>query len=185
MTANGAAVSGGTLVLGGARSGKSRFAEKLALKSGLNRLYVATSPIIDEEMRDRVALHKAQRGDHWRTVEEEFDLVGVLTCEANAETVVLIDCLTLWLNNLVYRKKNVAEETAALCHALMHLKGPCVLVSNETGMGIVPENKLARSFRDDQGRLNQDIAAVCRQVVFIAAGLPLLMKPNQQPDITL
>ncbi|WP_417689739.1 bifunctional adenosylcobinamide kinase/adenosylcobinamide-phosphate guanylyltransferase [Roseibium sp.] len=185
MTSTEPVAGGATLVFGGARSGKSRFAEDLALKSGLKRLYVATSPIIDEEMRDRVALHKRQRGDHWRTLEEEVDLAGVLSCEAAPDTVILIDCLTLWLNNLIYRELDVAEHGHALCQSLAHLKGPCIFVSNETGMGIVPENRLARSFRDLQGKLNQDMAAVCRQVVFVAAGLPLLLKPRQQPDISL
>ncbi|MBD8875704.1 bifunctional adenosylcobinamide kinase/adenosylcobinamide-phosphate guanylyltransferase [Roseibium polysiphoniae] len=183
------AVPGGaataTLVFGGARSGKSRFAEDLAVKSGLNRLYVATSPIIDAEMHERVAQHRAQRGEHWRTLEEELDLAGVLDCEAGPETVILIDCLTLWLNNLIYRERDVATETARLAEALRHLKGPCVLVSNEVGMGIVPDNPLARSFRDLQGRLNQDIAAVVRQVIFVAAGLPLILKPSSHADIKI
>ncbi len=174
-----------TLVLGGARSGKSAFAEKLAFDSGLKRLYVATSPVIDDEMHSRVNLHKQRRGDHWRTVEEEIDLPGVLACESAGDTVILIDCLTLWLNNLMYRELDVTEAAQALCHALEHLKGPCVLVSNEVGMGIVPENRLSRSFRDAQGRLNQDIAAVARQVIFVAAGLPLVMKPSNQPDLTI
>ncbi len=175
----------GTLVLGGARSGKSRFAEELVFNSGLERLYVATSPVIDEEMKDRVALHKAQRGQHWRTLEEELDLVGVLECEAEPGKVLLVDCLTLWLNNLIYRERSVAEETAALCEAVRHLGSPCVFVSNEIGMGLVPDNRLSRDFRDAQGRLNQDMANVCGKVVFVAGGLPLLLKPNQQPEISI
>ena len=173
------------LVLGGARSGKSRFAETLALNSGLSRLYVATSPIIDEETRDRVALHKAQRGGGWRTLEEEMDVAGVLDCEAGPERVILVDCLTLWLNNLFFRTLDVAAETERLCHAVSHLKGPAIFVSNEIGLGLVPETKLSRDFRDAQGRINQAMAEACKSVVFVAAGLPLTLKPSSQPDVTL
>lgn len=173
------------LILGGARSGKSRFAEELAINSGLRRVYVATSPVIDTEMDERIALHRAQRGNDWRTIEEELDLVGVLTREAAPDTVILVDCLTLWLNNLLYRERDVALEARRLAEALESIKGPCVLVSNEVGMGIVPENALARSFRDAQGRLNQDIAAVAQKVIFVAAGLPLVLKPSSHPDIKI
>lgn len=173
------------LVLGGARSGKSRYAESLALKSGLSRLYVATSPIIDAETRDRVALHKAQRGAGWRTVEEETDVAGVLECEAGPERIILVDCLTLWLNNLFFKNLDAAAETGRLCHAVSRLKGPAIFVSNEIGLGLVPESKLSRDFRDAQGRINQAMAEACQSVVFVAAGLPLTLKPSSQPDVIL
>lgn len=174
-----------TLVLGGARSGKSRFAEDLAGRSGLRKIYLATGAAHDDEMADRIQAHRQQRGDNWTTIEEQFDIAGVLQAECREGTVVLVDCLTLWLSNLMFADKDIAQETAALCEALVTLHGPAVFVSNEVGMGIVPENRLSRSFRDAQGRLNQDIARVAGKVVFVAAGLPLLMKPTTQSEITL
>lgn len=174
-----------TLVLGGARSGKSRLAEKLAHETGLRKIYVATGAAHDDEMASRIAAHKDQRGPSWHTVEEQLDLVSVLQGECGADRVVLVDCLTLWLSNLMFADKDVVAETAQLRSVLKDLRGPCVFVSNEVGMGIVPENRLSRSFRDAQGRLNQDMAQECHQVVFVAAGLPLLLKPNSQPDIKL
>jgi len=174
-----------TLVLGGARSGKSRFAEALAEKSGLEKIYVATGAAFDQEMAERIRAHRRQRGSSWLTIEEQLDLKGVLLRECLPGRAVLVDCLTLWLSNLIFANRNTDTETAGLCEALADLKGPCVFVSNEVGMGIVPENALSRSFRDAQGRLNQTMAQVCSQVVFVAAGQPMLMKPNSQPDIRL
>ncbi len=173
------------LVLGGTRSGKSRFAEGLAARSGLQKIYVATGAAFDAEMADRIAAHQRQRGDGWQTIEEQFDLPGVLSRECRAGRVVLVDCLTLWLSNLTFAEKDVAAETAKLCEAVRALSSACILVSNEVGMGIVPDNRLSRSFRDAQGRLNQDIAEACGQVIFVAAGLPLLIKPNPHTDISL
>lgn len=175
----------GTLVLGGARSGKSRFAEDLVVRSGLARVYIATGTAFDSEMEKRIAAHRTQRGTGWRTVEEQTDLAGVLAREANPGSVLLVDCLTLWLNNLMMAEKDLTAESARLCEAVSALAGPCLFVSNEVGMGIVPDNRLSREFRDAQGRLNQDMAAVCGKVVFVAAGQPFLLKPNQQPEITL
>lgn len=174
-----------TLVFGGARSGKSRFAEELCLRSGIERVYLATSVPFDAEMTARVETHKQQRGGGWTTIEEHLDIAGALETHADPGCVILIDCLTVWLNNLLYEEKDVAAETKRLAKLVPHLKGPCVFVSNEVGHGIVPENRLARTFRDMQGRLNQDIAAVCTQVVFVAAGQPLLLKPRKEPEITL
>lgn len=174
-----------SLVLGGARSGKSRFAEHLAEKFGLERVYVATGAAFDGEMASRIALHKEQRGDGWTTIEEQLDLCGVLARECAPQRVVLVDCLTLWLSNLLFAERDLDAETAALSRVVRELAGPCVFVSNEVGMGIVPENRLSRSFRDAQGRLNQAMANACDQVVFVAAGLPLLLKPNSQPELTL
>jgi adenosylcobinamide kinase/adenosylcobinamide-phosphate guanylyltransferase len=173
------------LVLGGARSGKSRFAERLVEETGLRKLYIATGAAFDAEMSERIALHKDRRGDSWRTIEEQRDLAGILAAESRPDRVILVDCLTLWLSNLLFADKDLATETAGLCKSLAGLSGPVVFVSNEVGMGIVPENRLSRSFRDAQGRLNQDMAEVCSWVVFVAAGLPILLKPTSQPDIRL
>ncbi len=176
---------GATLVLGGARSGKSRLAERLAERSGLQKIYVATGTAFDAEMTERIAAHRRQRGTSWTTIEEQLALTDVLLRECRPDRVVLIDCLTLWLSNLLFADKDIPSETAKLCEALSGLRGPCIFVSNEVGMGIVPENRLSRSFRDAQGRLNQDMAQVCSQVVFVAAGLPMLLKPTTQPEIQL
>ncbi|GAA0770308.1 bifunctional adenosylcobinamide kinase/adenosylcobinamide-phosphate guanylyltransferase [Roseibium denhamense] len=172
-----------TLVFGGARSGKSTFAEHLAVKSGLEKVYVATGAAFDTEMADRIAMHKDQRGPAWVTIEEQLDIAGVLAREVQPERIILLDCLTLWLSNLMFAGKDIAQETARLIEAVRSLQSPCIFVSNEVGMGIVPENRLSRSFRDEQGRLNQTMAECCDQVVFVAAGQPLLLKPNHQPDI--
>lgn len=174
-----------TLVFGGARSGKSTFAETLAVNSGLEKVYIATGAAHDDEMADRILRHKDQRGPSWNTIEEQLDLAGVLKREASSGRVLLVDCLTLWLSNLMFAGKDMAAETRQLTEAARSLGGPCIFVSNEVGMGIVPENRLSRSFRDAQGRLNQDMASVCGQVVFVAAGQPLLLKPSHQPDIGL
>lgn len=173
------------LVFGGARSGKSRFAEKLAGDTGLPKIYVATGAAHDGEMAERIAAHRAQRGPSWETVEEQIDLSGVLARECRPDRVVLVDCLTLWLSNILFADRDLSLETERLCATVSRLDGPCILVSNEVGMGIVPENRLSRSFRDAQGRLNQAMAGVCRKVVLVAAGLPLVMKPTSQPDISL
>lgn len=165
-----------TLVLGGARSGKSRFAEQLARESGLVRVYLATATAGDDEMRARIAHHRAQRGEDWRTVEEPLALVDVLTREAGEGRVVLVDCLTLWLSNLMHASRDVEAETKALAEWLRDTRHPVLLVSNEVGLGLVPETPLGRDFRDAQGRLNQAIAAAVPNVAFVAAGLPLWLK---------
>ena len=165
-----------TLVLGGARSGKSRFAEQLACESGLGRVYLATATAGDGEMRARIAHHRAQRGDGWRTVEEPLTLVDTLSREAGEGRVVLVDCLTLWLSNLMHASRDVEAETKALAEWLRGTRHPVLLVSNEVGLGLVPETPLGRDFRDAQGRLNQAIAAAVPNVAFVAAGLPLWLK---------
>ncbi len=165
-----------TLVLGGARSGKSRFAERLACESGLARVYLATATAGDDEMRARIAHHRAQRGDGWRTVEEPLALTDALTREAGEGRVVLVDCLTLWLSNLMHAVRDIEAETRALAEWLRGTRHPVLLVSNEVGLGLVPETPLGRDFRDAQGRLNQAIAAVVPEVAFVAAGLPLWLK---------
>lgn len=163
-------------VLGGARSGKSSFAERLAAESGLARHYVATGRAWDAEMADRIAHHKVQRGDAWTTHEVPVDLVATLRSVDHPGNVVLVDCLTLWLTNLMMEEHALAPEFAALADHLGQAKATLILVSNEVGLGIVPENRMARDFRDHAGRLHQSIAAKARDVYFVAAGLPLKMK---------
>jgi adenosylcobinamide kinase/adenosylcobinamide-phosphate guanylyltransferase len=165
-----------TLILGGARSGKSRFAENLVVASDLDRHYIATGRAWDAEMRDRIDQHKADRGDLWTTHEEPLDLVGKLA-EIDAERrTILVDCLTLWVTNLMMEERDMAAEFAALAAWLPNAKARVVIVSNEVGLGIVPENRMARDFRDHAGRLHQLIAAAAADVYFLAAGLPLKMK---------
>jgi adenosylcobinamide kinase/adenosylcobinamide-phosphate guanylyltransferase len=165
-----------TLVLGGARSGKSAFAEKLIGDSGLARVYLATATAGDEEMKARIAHHRAQRGEGWTTIEEPLALVDALTREATHGRAVLVDCLTLWLSNLMFAQRDPEIEARRLTRFLGVAKYPIVFVSNEVGLGLVPETPLGRAFRDAQGRLNQIVAAVVPQVAFIAAGLPLWLK---------
>jgi adenosylcobinamide kinase / adenosylcobinamide-phosphate guanylyltransferase len=165
-----------TLVLGGARSGKSRYAESLVETAARAGLYLATAEARDDEMRERIRRHRARRGAHWSTIEEPLALGERLRREANAERPIVVDCLTLWLANLLEAARDVERESAALLEALAAPAGPIVLVANEVGLGIVPENALARRFRDDAGRLNQAIAARVDRVVFVAAGLPLVLK---------
>lgn len=168
-----------TLVLGGARSGKSGYAERLARESGLQLVYVATAQAFDDEMAARIARHRAERADHgWRTVEEPIGLAAVIAREARPDAVLLVDCLTLWLSNLMLGERDIAAMQAALLGILRGARGPVILVSNEVGMGLVPETPLGRAFRDAQGRLNQGVAALVPQVVFIAAGLPLVLKKH-------
>jgi adenosylcobinamide kinase/adenosylcobinamide-phosphate guanylyltransferase len=174
-TAAVATLAHSTLVLGGARSGKSAHAERLVEAAG-GGTYLATAEALDREMAERVAHHRARRGDLWRTVEEPLDLVGALQASAVAGRPVLVDCLTLWVSNLMFAERDLETETARLVAALPGLAGPVVLVSNEVGLGIVPDNALARRFRDAAGRLNQAVAAQCDRVLFIAAGLPLVLK---------
>ncbi|WP_137130123.1 bifunctional adenosylcobinamide kinase/adenosylcobinamide-phosphate guanylyltransferase [Rhizobium sp. FY34] len=165
-----------TFVLGGARSGKSRFSENLCLETGLERHYVATGQIWDTEMADRIALHRTQRGEGWVTHEEPVDLVGTLAAIDRPDRVVLVDCLTLWVTNLMMAERDVADACADLVASLSICKAQVIFVSNEVGLGIVPDNKMARTFRDHAGRLHQNLAASADRVYFIAAGLPLTLK---------
>lgn len=164
-----------TLVLGGARSGKSAFAEALVARAD-TPVYLATAEAGDREMAERIRLHQARRGQRWTTVEEPLDLAGRLAGWAAPGRAVLVDCLTLWLSNLIGAGRDPGPAGAALVRALPELGGPVVFVANEVGLGIVPDNALARAFRDAAGRLNQDVAAVADRVVFVAAGLPLNLK---------
>jgi adenosyl cobinamide kinase/adenosyl cobinamide phosphate guanylyltransferase len=164
-----------TLVLGGARSGKSRFAESL-LSGATPRIYLATAEARDEEMRTRILDHRARRGQDWHTIEAPLDIATPIAQAGH--DAVLVDCLTLWLSNLMAARLSIEEATAGLCQALGEVQAPIVLVSNEVGLGIVPDNAQAREFRDHAGRLNQTIAAAAARVFFIAAGLPLTLKDN-------
>ena len=172
----GPAVPAIDFVLGGARSGKTRLALSRAEASGLVPVYVATATADDAEMAARVAAHRAERGLGWTTLEEPLDLAAALARSAAPDRILVVDCLTLWLSNLMFAERDVEAETVALVEALRQLAGPTILVSNEVGLGIVPDNALARRFRDQQGRLNQVVAAAADRVTFVAAGLALVMK---------
>jgi adenosylcobinamide kinase / adenosylcobinamide-phosphate guanylyltransferase len=165
-----------TLVLGGARSGKSRYAEALVAGAGGRALYLATAEAGDEEMAERIRRHRARRGPLWETREEPLLLAETLGRESRADRPILVDCLTLWLANLLGAGRAPEREIDTLVTALPGLPGPVVFVANEVGLGIVPENALARRFRDHAGFLNQAIAARAERVVFLAAGLPLALK---------
>jgi adenosylcobinamide kinase/adenosylcobinamide-phosphate guanylyltransferase len=164
-----------TLVLGGARSGKSVCAERHLTTVPGPWAYVATAEPLDDEMRQRIAAHKARRGDGWLEYETPIALAATLANEA-ARQPTLVDCLTLWLSNIMLAGSNISDETDSLIDALSKRSAPCILVSNEVGLGIVPDNALARAFRDEAGRLNQRIAAVADRVIFVAAGLPITLK---------
>jgi adenosylcobinamide kinase/adenosylcobinamide-phosphate guanylyltransferase len=168
-----------TLVLGGARSGKSRFAEALVAGHAGAHVYLATAEAGDAEMAERIRRHRARRGAGWTTIEEPLDLPRALASAAQGNAAVLVDCLTLWLSNLMAAGRDIERETQALVEVLPRLAGPAVLVSNEVGLGIVPDNALARAFRDHAGLLHQSIAAAADRVYVIAAGLPLLLKKEQ------
>jgi adenosylcobinamide kinase / adenosylcobinamide-phosphate guanylyltransferase len=165
-----------TLVLGGARSGKSRHAESLiAASSPPPWVYIATAQALDGEMAERIAHHRARRGDGWQTMEAPHDLAGAVDA-APPDAALLVDCLTLWLTNRMLAEADIEADTTALEKALARRRRPTVLVSNEVGSGIVPDNALARRFADLQGRLNQRIAARAERVVLVVAGLPLIVK---------
>lgn len=163
-----------TLVLGGARSGKSRYAESLVTALPAPWIYVATAEARDAEMAERIAAHQTRRGAGWRTLETPRDVVGALT--AHGTTPLLVDCLTLWLANALLASADVDAEIERLEAALEQASAPLVLVANEVGFGIVPDNALGRRFRDLQGLLNQRIAARADRVVLVVAGLPLTIK---------
>lgn len=163
-----------TLVLGGARSGKSAYAESLF--GDRPALYLATGQALDGEMAERIDHHRRRRGPGWSTLEEPLDLPESLDNVMRPERPVLVDCLTMWLSNLMLAGRDVDRAVERLCEVLAAPAGPVVLVSNEVGLGLVPESRIGREFRDHQGRVNQRVAAICRRVVFVAAGLPLILK---------
>lgn len=164
-----------TLVLGGAASGKSQFAEDICLRSGRSKIYVATTQVFDDEMADKVAKHLAQRGDNWTTIEAPIDVAQALSSAALTD-VVLLDCATLWLTNVILGEYDLETETRRLMTAITSCAAPIIVVSNEVGQGIVPDNALSRKFRNAQGQLNQTIAAQADIVVAVMAGLPLPLK---------
>lgn len=177
-----------TLILGGARSGKSRFAETQARQCGLPVYYIATAEAGDEEMAARIARHKAERSTHWTTIEAPLNFTAAIT--NNPDTCILVDCLTLWLSNWLCRNDPPGFQTAR--HDLMECLATCketpernvILVSNEVGLGIIPLGELTRQFVDESGRMNQDIAAIADEVVFLAAGLPLSLKTKHKERTT-
>lgn len=160
-----------SFILGGARSGKTAYALTLATPP---RTYIATAAAGDDEMQARISAHQAERGDDWRLIEAQTDLAGALT--GVTEGTVVVDCLTLWLSNLMAENRDIEAEVATLINAIPTCKADIVFVSNEIGMGLVPMDALSRRFRDAQGRLNQRIAAAADSVEFVAAGLPLKLK---------
>lgn len=181
------------LILGGARSGKSRFAEKRAIVCealGMEVIYIATAEAQDAEMAERLAHHQSSRPAHWVTVEEPVKLAESLKAQAAADRCLIVDCITLWLSALVFKGQagmqmaagspiNCAlfeQERHALLERLPKLPGEIILVSNEIGSGVVPENRLARRFADEQGRLNQDLATLCERVTLCVAGIPLSLR---------
>lgn len=164
-----------TLVLGGAASGKSARAEALIVASGLSRVYVATAQPFDDEMADKILRHQETRGPDWRTVEEPLDLAAALEGVREGEAV-LLDCVTLWLSNHLLEESDLEAETEKLLAALAACPAPVVVVSNEAGMGVVPDTSLGRRFRNAQGRLNQMLAARADLVIAVMAGLPMVLK---------
>lgn len=165
-----------TFILGGARSGKSALAEKLARESGLLLHYIATGQAWDAEMRERIDQHQNRRGPEWTTIEAPIELTCAITPLDFDDNAILIDCLTLWVTNLMMAERDLDEAFERLASAIAGAKARIFIVSNEVGLGIVPDNAMARAFRDHAGRLHQKIAAVADEVYFVAAGLPLKMK---------
>ena len=166
------------LVLGGARSGKTRLALRAAEAAGERPVMIATATAGDGEMAERIARHREERGPHWHTIEETVDLAGALRVADAPGAAAVVDCLTLWLANLTFGDHDIEARTDEAVAAIRAVGIPVVLVSNEIGLGLVPDTPLGRRFRDAQGRLNQRIASACDAVVFVAAGLPLVLKPE-------
>lgn len=169
-----------TLVTGGARSGKSELAERLALRATGRAIYIATAEAYDDEMRARITAHQARRGGQWREMHAPLDLVAALDASdgGNGGDPRLVDCLTLWLTNLMLADRDWRAEGEALIAALSRQSAPVVLVTNEVGLGIVPDNALGRAFRDAAGWLNRRVAEVSGTVILVVAGCPIKVKPN-------
>jgi adenosylcobinamide kinase / adenosylcobinamide-phosphate guanylyltransferase len=172
-----------SLILGGVRSGKSRYAAELARAQGRPVTLIATAKILDEEMAARIETHRSCRPSDWLVVEEPTRLAAALIAHSSPARTVIVECLTLWLTNLLCGEDSqaLARESALLLDVFPRLSGPCVLVSNEVGYGITPVNALARRFADEAGTLHQKLAALCDYVVLMAAGLPLTVKPPVAP----
>jgi adenosylcobinamide kinase/adenosylcobinamide-phosphate guanylyltransferase len=171
-----------TLVLGGVRSGKSAYAERLTLEraNGRSMNYIATGVAFDDGMHARIARHVARRGQQWTTHEAPVELMQTLLDTANADTIVLVDCLSVWLGNLLHYDMDVAAATGKLLEYLPRLTGPVIFVASETGLGLLPDNALGRQFCDAAGQLNQDLAAVCDEVTLVVAGYPLPVKSTNE-----
>lgn len=172
-------MSGSSLfVLGGARSGKSRYAQARAEAIAGSHSFIATAEAFDDEMRDRIARHRADRDSRWSTIEAPRELPAAIDALNAKESVVLVDCLTLWVSNLLFADADIPLAGRQLCDAIARFEGTLILVANEVGLGIVPDNALARAFRDAAGQLNQSAAATVEEVVLLTAGLPLTLKPR-------
>ncbi len=167
---------GTLLVLGGARSGKSSYAQARAEALDGELVFVATAQAFDDEMDERIARHRADRGPRWSTIEAPIALGAAIRAHSRPGRALLVDCLTLWTSNLLLGGQDIAAATADLLAAIAAAPGALILVTNEVGLGIVPDNPLARRFRDEAGRINRRVAASASEVVFIAAGLPLKLK---------
>ena len=178
-----------TFIIGGARSGKSAYAERLAVASRKRIIYIATAHAGDDEMKNRIAHHRESRDVDWTTVEESMELGRAIEKYTGPDTLILVDCLTVWLSNLLFSEARtypevgtiqppaaVQHQRASLLSALENAKGDVILVSNEIGQGVIPQGAISRWFVDESGRLNQDVAAVCDRAVLIVAGLPLALK---------
>ncbi|UTW55938.1 bifunctional adenosylcobinamide kinase/adenosylcobinamide-phosphate guanylyltransferase [Kordiimonas sp. SCSIO 12610] len=165
-----------TLILGGARSGKSALGEKLALANGHACIYLATAEARDSEMEDRIQHHRERRGQNWKLIEETTDIARVISENSSASTTILIDCLTLWVSNLMERELDIETMINDLETAITSAKGDLIFIANEVGLGIVPMNKMARDFRDHAGRVNQRIAGIVDTVHFCVSGLPITLK---------
>lgn len=165
-----------TLVLGGARSGKSRHAEELAIATQKTLIYIATAQFSDEEMRERIDIHQSTRGNNWTTIEAPIDIVATL--KENQGNTILIDCLTLWINNLLFHfpHASIEDRVTDLLAALKNYQGNIFLVSNEVGLGIIPIGEVSRRFVDESGRMNQRIAAIADKVIFMVSGIPMQIK---------
>lgn len=167
-----------TFIVGGARSGKSRYAEGLAAKHRGAKTYIATAEVIDDEMRERIAAHREQRGNGWETVEVPLELCKEL--RDSRAGFILVDCITVWMGNLLHNGMDVKLEIAELCQVLRQSNARVVVVSNEVGSGIVPDIALARTFRDAQGLANQRIAEMADEVILVVAGLPMVLKKSRR-----
>jgi adenosylcobinamide kinase/adenosylcobinamide-phosphate guanylyltransferase len=169
------------LILGGQRSGKSSYAEKLVAASGLRPVYIATGTASDAEMERRISTHRERRGNEWHTVEAHIELSAAILAEAGGARYLLVDSLGTWIGNLMAADLDIEAHTKALIHSIKYVSGPLILVSEEVGLSLVPMNAVARQFVDALGSLNQQIAATAERVIFVAAGLPLVLKAGQNP----
>lgn len=166
-------------VLGGIRSGKSKYAEERICAERQNKLYIATAAILDEEMQERVGIHKKRRNADWKTIEEQVKIAEIITkpdiC-GSLPDIILVDCLTVWLANLFHYKIDISQKTDEFLYALTNTKTDVVLVSNEVGQGIIPDNEMARKFCDEAGILHQKVASIVDEVVLVTAGIPIKIK---------